>query len=268
MKEISSRDNKIIKDMAALSEKKRRDERGQFIIEGPNLVREALNEGIRLISVFCLAGSETPEILELLQSAELDGVPAYTVSRDAFLRMTQTDTPQGILAAAEKKKFTEKEFFGTDGSNVLVLDRIQDPGNMGTLLRTADAAGFTGVMLIKGCVDPFSPKVVRAAAGSLFRMPLMVGVETGKAAELLKSRGKTAMAAAMDAASAYYDEDLSENFALIIGNEGNGVSEELMSLTKKIAIPMAGRTESLNAALAGGIIMFEALRQKSLKSRM
>ena len=267
MKEISSKDNRIVKDTAALSEKKRRDERGQFVLEGPNLLREALNEGLRLNSVFCLSGSEPPEILELLQEAELNGIPAYTVSREAFMRMSQTDTPQGILAVAEKRKFTERDLFGTKNGNILVLDRIQDPGNMGTLLRTADAAGFAGVMLIKGSVDPYSPKVVRAATGSLFRMPLMTGLAPQLAAELLKSHGKTLLATAMDATVAYYDEALSGNIALIIGNEGNGISDELMTLSKKIAIPMAGRTESLNAALAGGIIMFEALRQKSLEGR-
>ena len=267
MKEISSKDNRIIKDAASLSEKKKRDEKGMFMIEGPNLLREALDEDMRIQSVFVLAGSETPEIMELVQQAEISGCQVYAVSRDAFMRVAQTDTPQAVIAVCAKKRFSEEDFFGEKGSNILVLDRIQDPGNMGTLLRTADAAGFSGVMLIKGSADPFAPKVVRAAAGSLFRMPLKTGLSPQEAADQLKKHGKNPAAAAMDAESAYYDEDLSENFALIVGNEGNGVSDELMSLARRISIPMAGRTESLNAALAGGIIMFEALRQKTIKKR-
>lgn len=267
MKEISSKDNKIIKDAASLSEKKKRDEKGLFIIEGPNLLREALDENMGIQSVFVLTGGETPEILELVQEAELDGCQVYAVSREAFMRISQTDTPQGVIAVCAKKRFSDEDFFGAKGSNILVLDRIQDPGNMGTLLRTADAAGFSGVMLIKGSADPFAPKVVRAAAGSLFRMPLKTGLTPEDAAKQLEAHGKKAAAAAMDAPRAYYDEDLAEDFALIVGNEGNGVSDQLMALARHISIPMAGRTESLNAALAGGIIMFEALRQKSLKKR-
>ena len=267
MKEISSKDNRIIKDAASLSEKKKRDERGQFIIEGPNLLREALDEDMHIHSVFVLAGSETPEIMELVQGAELNGCPVYAVSREAFMRIAQTDTPQAVIAVCEKKRFTDRELFGRDGSNILVLDRIQDPGNMGTLLRTADAAGFSGILLIKGSADPFAPKVVRAAAGSLFRMPIRTDLTPQEASELLKLHGKKAAAAAMDAENAYYDEDLAEDFALIVGNEGNGVSDELMALARHISIPMAGRTESLNAALAGGIIMFEALRQKTIGKR-
>lgn len=267
MQVISSKDNRIIKDAASLSEKKKRDEKGLFIIEGPNLLREALDEGMNIQSVFVLSGSETPEILELVQEAELDGCQVYALGRDAFMRVARTDTPQGVIAVCVKKRFSDEEFYGEDGSNILVLDRIQDPGNMGTLLRTADAAGFSGVMLIKGSADPFAPKVVRAAAGSLFRMPIKTGLSPEDAALQLKRHGKNPAAAAMDAPRAYYDEDLAENFALIVGNEGNGVSDELMELSRHISIPMAGRTESLNAALAGGIIMFEALRQKSLKNR-
>ena len=267
MKEISSKDNRIIREASSLSEKKRRDDKGLFIIEGPNLLREALDENMQVSSVFVLCGGETPEILELAQEAELRGCQLFSVSREAFMKLAQTDSPQGIIAVCAKKRFTDDELFGKDGSNILVLDRIQDPGNMGTLLRTADAAGFSGVLLIRGSVDPYSPKVVRAAAGSVFRIPLKTGLDPVETIGLLKNHGKKPVAAAMDATRAYYDENLSDNLALIVGNEGNGVSEELMKLACHISIPMAGRTESLNAALAGGIIMFEALRQKSLKKR-
>ena len=264
MKEITSKDNRIIKEAASLSEKKYRDSLGLYLLEGPNLVREALREDVRLKFIFTLAGGETPEILQLARACEAAGPAVFTVSREAFARIALTDTPQGILAVAEKKKSSQEDLFARPGCNVLVMDRIQDPGNMGTMIRTADAAGFSGIVLMKGSADPFGPKVVRSAAGSLFRLPVMTGVSPDELRALLQKWGKTPYAAAMDGQCAYYEADLAQDIALVVGNEGNGVSGQLMALSRTISIPMAGRTESLNAALAAGIIIFESLRQKSL----
>lgn len=263
MREISSKDNKIIRETAALSERKHRDERGLFLIEGPKLLKEALAEGVKLRRVFVSAASVSEELSEAAYAAERAGADVFQTSREAFAKISQTETPQGLVAVAEKKEISENGFFSVSGGDFLVLDRIQDPGNMGTLIRTADAAGFSGAILVKGSVDPYSPKVVRAAAGSLFRLPMLIGLTAERACELLRAHRKNAFAAAMNAGLAYYDAPLSEDAAIIIGNEGGGISEEMLRIATPVSIPMAGRTESLNAALAGGIIMFEALRQRA-----
>ena len=152
---------------------------------------------------------------------------------------------------------------GRPGGNYVVLDRLQDPGNIGTILRTADAAGFDLAVFMKGTADPFSPKVVRSATGSLFRLPMVFVKDAEELAELVHSAGKRLIATAMDAEKAYYDCDLEKDAAIIIGNEGNGISPELMMRAdEKIMIPMAGNTESLNVAVAAGILMYERIRRR------
>ena len=268
MREISSRDNRIIREVASLRERKYRDEKRLFIAEGPNLVREAVygSPGIRFI--FMSAGAESPEIRGLAAEAEKKVPAVYEVSSDCFARISQTDSPQGIIAVIEKPEISEDAFFDAAGGGcILVLDRIQDPGNAGTLLRTAEAAGFKGAIAIKGTTDLFGPKAVRAAAGSLLRIPVLGVRDADSLLSTLEKHGKTAVAAAMEAETAIYDIDLRKNIALIIGNEGNGVSDELMSRARTVSIPMEGRVESLNAALSGAIIMYESLRQRTLGAK-
>ena len=142
-----------------------------------------------------------------------------------------------------------------------MLDRLQDPGNIGTILRTADAAGYGLAVIMKGTVDIFSPKVVRAATGSLFRMPVVFMDSISELVDFSRAAGRKLVATCLNAQSYYFDEDLSENIALIIGNEGNGISKELMESSDiRIKIPMHGNIESLNASVAAGILMYESVR--------
>ncbi len=267
---ITSPDNKIVKDAAALAEKKRRDLAGCYVVEGPNLIREALKQGVKLRSVFFEqtggeSASREEELAQLISLAAGSNLPMelYALSREAFSKIAQTDTPQGVLAVAEKKNDTEEDFFKAKAGNVLVLDRIQDPGNLGTLLRTAEAAGLSGAMLLKGCGDVYSPKAVRAAAGTLFRLPLLFVATPREAMDILHKNNKRIYATAARDSTFYFRCALAENAAIVVGNEGNGVAEEFLTGADQIiSIPMEGSTESLNAALAGGIIMYEALRQR------
>lgn len=265
---ISSTDNNIIKEAAKLATKKHRDLQACYIVEGPNVIREAMAQKIKLQHLFFVESTALPSS----RLAELDGlkrqvdqirVKAYEVSAEAFSKIVQTDTSQGVLAIAEKKVFTEKEFFRNKEGNVLVLDRVQDPGNVGTLLRTAEAAGLSGALLLKGCGDVYAPKTVRAAAGTLFRLPLLFAENPAEAITLLHKYNKTIYVAAAQAETYYFDCPLRENAAIVIGNEGNGAAEEwIQKADRLIKIPMEGQAESLNAALAGGIIMYEVRRQR------
>jgi len=263
MQLISSKDNRIIKEAASLSEKKSRDELGLYLLEGPNIVKEAMEEGGRVRFIFTRAGDESEEIAEILRIADNQNLAAFELTSDVFAKVTHTDSPQGIAAVFEKRQISHKEFFEKAGNgNIAVLDRLQDPGNVGTILRTAEAFGFTGVVLMKGTADVYQPKIVRAAAGSLLRLPLMFLDSAEEAAQLLTSHGKKIFAAAMNGKTELSKADLSENAAVIIGNEGNGVCECFMEQAETLSIPMEGKTESLNAAIAAATIMYESLRQR------
>ncbi len=144
----------------------------------------------------------------------------------------------------------------------MVLDRLQDPGNIGTIIRTAEGAGYGGILILKGTGDVFAPKVVRAAAGSLLRMPLIFLDTPAEAMEFLRDHRKKIIATRMGAETSYWEADLSSDIGLVVGNEGNGICRELLEgADLLVAIPMAGGLESLNAGVAAGIIMYEAMRK-------
>ena len=262
MREISSSENRIIKQAASLSEKKYRDSLGLYLIEGPNFIRDALKYGGGLRFIFMKAGASSKELGEIEALAEKNGPAVTILSGSAFEKICSTQTSQGVVAVAEKRICTEDEFFGKKDACILVLDRVQDPGNLGTMLRSAEAFGFGGVLLMKGCADIYGPKLVRAAAGSLFRMPVYFADSPQEATELLKKHGKKLYATVMRGGTPCYSADLSKNAAVVIGNEGTGVCKEFIEASEGLTIPMTGDMESLNAGLAGGIIMYEAFRQK------
>jgi TrmH family RNA methyltransferase len=260
MNTISSKDNQIVKEAASLKEKKYRDALGLYLIEGPNLVRELMDFGGRPRFIFLKAGAGEEAQAIARKAEKLTAV--YELSAEAFAKVSSDSSPQGIIAAAEKDFLKSDEFFRRAGDgNVLVLDRLQDPGNVGTLLRSAEAFGFAGAVLVKGCADPYQTKCVRAAAGSILRFPMLFCDSGKEAAKVLRGAGKKLYAACMEGEVSLYDAALERNTAVIIGNEGNGVSEELISEAERLYIPMYGATESLNAAIAGTIIMYEAKRQ-------
>lgn len=266
---ITSQNNPSVRLAMSLALKKQRDATGLFLVEGPNMIREALLQGFAFQTLFfSKEAMERPrgQELHLIQSSANDAKTCpdmLVLDAAAFKKVSQTETSQGIAGIAKKRYSTEQDLFFSQGSNVLVLDRIQDPGNIGTLLRTAEAAGFTGVLFMKGCGDPYGPKAVRAASGALLRLPFIFVDEDAAAIEMLKRNKKRLFVTTADATRAYYDCDIASDAAIVIGNEGNGVSQVWNDgADMRLAIPMAGQAESLNAALAGGIIMYEAFRQK------
>ncbi|MEA4921987.1 MAG: RNA methyltransferase, partial [Eubacteriaceae bacterium] len=176
-----------------------------------------------------------------------------------FDKIARTETSQGIAAITSKQECWE---LPGDAGNLVVLDRLQDPGNIGTIIRTAEAAGYEGIITVRGTADVYSPKVVRAAAGAMLRMPFIHTADAEETMRLLEEMGKTIVATALDADTYYYDADLENNIALVIGNEGNGISEDFIRGSHlKIKIPMKGKTESLNAAVAAGILMYQSIKK-------
>lgn len=257
VKYIASRENKLYKLAKALEQTAQRRKKGLYKLEGPNLIEEAILSGADIHSLIVCAGCEEKysEHLKMDNAAVMD--PGL------FKDISDTVTSSGIAAIAVRKECSEEEFIehAGPGACILVMDRLQDPGNIGTLIRTADAAGYSGIITIKGTGDIFSPKTVRAAAGSIFRVPVIQMEDAGAAISFLKKAGKKIACTDVNAGAPYYDAGLDADAAVIIGNEGNGVSEEFLSRCDiRINIPMEGSTESLNAAVAAGILMYERIR--------
>ncbi len=264
IKEITSKDNLMIKRIKQLEHKKYRDKYGLFLLEGMHLIEEALKYNTILnYIVYSDSFIKDPYQEELINFLCEKNNSIYNVSDSLFEYIAETENPQGIIAAAVKPQTDFEEVLKTDGSSVVILDRIQDPGNMGTILRTADAAGIHGVISMKGSVDFFNSKTVRAAAGSIFRIPLFQFNDNNQLTDALRRHKKKTIATSPRAKDYYYNLPVFENYGLIIGNEANGVSETLLDYADyRVKIPMLRDTESLNASIAASIILYEMVRKK------
>ncbi len=240
---ITSVQNAIIKEIKKLHQKKYREQTAQFLVEGFHLVSEAYKSEFAIDQIIIREDTDLPDWVK-----EED---VLFVTYDVFDTITQTETPQGIAAVVNKYQFTN-ELQG----HVLLLDAIQDPGNLGTMIRTAEAAGFTKVVLGKGTVDLYNDKVLRATQGSLFYLPVIqadLSVEINE----LKANDYEVWAAALEDSESYQNVEVNNRVALIIGNEGAGISSDIIAQAdKNIKIPIYGRTESLNAGIAAGVLMY------------
>ncbi len=260
---ITSSQNSIVKEIAALKSKKHREEKGCFVIEGARFFEEALKERANILKVVVsegfLAGRDA-RINEIrLRIGKMDTI---TVADRIFKNLSDTETPQGILAVVKMEK-TGLENLPHGDNRLVILERLQDPGNMGTIIRTADAMGFNGVVISHGCVDPYNPKVLRSTMGSVFRVPLYFYTDTEEAFSIIKNRGVRIYATSPRGTTNCHDAELGNNIAFIIGNEASGIAEETASLADEIlTIPMPGRAESLNASVAAAVLMYESLRQR------
>ena len=273
MKRILSDQNAEYKELEALNNRKTREKTGLFLAEGYHLIREALRAGLTVRTVYADAslldgGREAGRTLErFLAECEAEGIRVTLLAGPLFARLAGTETPQGVLASVEKPDGADSASAaaGTpgDGRRILVLDRIQDPGNLGTLIRTADAAGFDAVLLVKGTADPYAPKVLRATQGSLFRLRFGFTEDAEETVRVLKEARKTVLVSVPRDAESAYDVPMTGDFALVIGNEGGGVSDAFVNgADRRVTIPMEGETESLNASIAGAVLLFESVRQR------
>lgn len=249
---IESNQNKIIKEVNSLKAKKERDKTGLFILEGKRLVDEIPNSW---------------EIKYLLKaesySEDINFENVYTVKDSLFEKISETVNPQGILAVCHIKEFDVTNVDYSNSPFFVVLENVTDPGNMGTLIRTADAAGADGIFLSKGCVDIYNPKVIRATMGSIFHLPIYRNLNLTDLMEDFKNNNVKTLAAHLKGTSTPYKVDMTTACAVIIGNEANGLSDEISEMASDLVkIPMPGKAESMNAGIAGGILIYEAVRQR------
>lgn len=246
MEHITSLKNPKVTAWKALKDRKGRRESGCFLVEGRKMVEEALASAFDVETVLVQEGMELPDGLTM---------PVYELPAHVLAAVCDTKTPQGIAAVVRMKEQSAL------GKHIVVLDGVQDPGNVGTIIRTADAAGLDGVLFSNQCADVFSPKVLRATMGSIFRMNLRTTGDLPGELTKLREKGYSILSSQLDGTLFYERQDVAERFALIIGNEGNGVSEQVQqTATHRVRLPMRGGAESLNAAIAAAIMMYELMR--------
>ncbi|OKP89606.1 rRNA methyltransferase [Paenibacillus helianthi] len=259
--EIMSPQNTRVKEWASLQEKKHRDKTSKYIIEGIHLVQEAL---FAEADVECLAfdldtgmPSELKPLLQSVQGMEVIGVSAAVIAK-----CSSTGTPQPVFAIVRKEQQGLEAILAKQDSWVMVLDGVQDPGNVGTIIRSADAAGADGVILGKGCADLYNPKTIRSTMGSMFHLPVVEG-DLSAILPQARERGALLVSTSLTGTDSCYTHDFHGSQWLLIGSEGQGISPQTAAhVDKSIIIPMAGRAESLNAAMAATILLFEGMRQR------
>lgn len=262
---ISSPDNAHIKYVRSLEKKRVRYREKQYYLEGLRLVAHALQRGIQPALVFCTEEfAHDPRGEQLLAQLDQTDTPTWTVAPAVMDTISDTVTPQGILAVVPMPEPSRDLALQAD--LLLVLDGIRDPGNLGTILRTAQAAGVQAVLLAKGCVDPYSPKVVRAGMGAHLDLPLFPSLEWSAIGLLIADKQR--VLADAQGQVTLWEVDWQPPTALIVGGEAEGASSEAWEAAQLVArLPMQQETESLNAAIATAVFLFEAQRQRQQASR-
>lgn len=248
METLTSLKNPRVLSWRSLKDKKGREEQQAFLVEGVRMVQEALSSSFT-VRALLLREDYQPDF------ALPAGIPVYQLPLHVFQSVCNTKTPQGLAAVLSLQT---RE---ASGHHLLALDGVQDPGNVGTIIRTADAAGFDGVLFSPECADLFSPKVLRATMGSIFRLGFSFPASLPDTLRQLKKDGYSVLSSQLDGSPFYSRDNIASSFVLIVGNEGNGVSEEVRSIaTHRLCLPMRGGAESLNAAVAAGIMMYDLTR--------
>jgi len=270
-KMISSSSNANIKNVISLQKKgKTRKEQDAFVVEGIKMVLEApWNTILQLfVSESFINQKENQAFLEKLNCKTKTGLELLTVTDRIFQEMADTQTPQGILAVIQKPHYTFSDLFPKKGkAQIVVLEELQDPGNLGTIIRAGEGAGVSGVILLKGTVDLFNPKVIRSTMGSIYRVPFFFAEDLTVLIPMLQKRC-IIYASCLNGKQEYDQMDFTKDIAFLIGNEANGLSKAAInSADKLIRIPMLGQVESLNAAVAASVLMYEAGRQRRKKGR-
>ncbi len=257
---ITSAGNPQVKRVVQLNQKaKLRREEGVFTAEGLKMFLEAPS---RLIEKVFISESAAGNDM-ILKKIRAEALNSEIVSDQVFVRMSDTRTPQGVLTIVRNPEWSPEEILGRNDPLVVVLEDLQDPGNAGTIIRTAEGAGADGVFLTRGSVDITNPKVIRATMGSIYRVPVIYTENLQELLHTFREKGIRSFAAHLKGRCDYDQEDLTGGTAFLIGNEGNGLSEEASAGADTLMrIPMLGKLESLNAAMAAGILLYESARQR------
>ena len=263
MQRISSKDNSLIKHIKRLKEKKYRDEYGEYVIEGLKLIKEAIQENTEIKHIVVCDGCDNSEMIESHLKFEMARLDFIYVPQNIFKLLSDVENPQGVLAVIGKA--SKKINIDINEDIILALDDIQDPGNLGTILRTADSVGLKQILVSKGTADSYNPKVVRSTMGAIFRVNVIECENLKESLKNLQKKDYKVMTTSLKSKKTIFEVNYKKKI-IVIGNEANGVSKEILNLAdEKVIIPMLGKTESLNASVATGVILYEHVRQKLLK---
>ncbi len=262
---LRSRDNPLYKRLRALKE--RGGDRELCLLEGPKLVLEALAAGVAVVEAATAPRAEASTAgAAALSALRGRGVTVRRLTAALFASLSEAETSQGILALARRPVLDAERLFGGTPL-VLLADEVQNPGNLGGLLRTTEAAGASGAILTEGCADPFAWKALRGSMGSAFRLPLLRGVTIEAALDALEARGVAVLATAADGERRYDEADLRGPVALVVGSEGRGLPPAVRERAScRLRVPLAGPVESLNVGVAAALVLFEAARQRGFRA--
>ena len=261
---ITSSANARVKQVVQWQTKaKERRKSGVFLAEGIKMFEEAPQENILEVYVSIDIEEKLLEKTEIRET--LKNVGYETVSSDIFAKMSDTQKPQGILTVLKRPAYQLEDLLGQENPFFIILENLQDPGNLGTIIRTGEGAGITGVLMSSQTVDIYNPKTIRATMGSVYRVPFMYVEDMDKLMDRLHEKGIHTYAAHLKGETYYDAFSFQEPTAFLIGNEGNGLSKELADKAESyLKIPMEGQVESLNAAVAAALLMYETHRQRNL----
>lgn len=257
MHKISSTQNEKYKFFKSLNQKKYRSKTGLYTVEGIKSVSDAVSSGAPIEALIV-----SDSFFSMQEDLIPQGFEIYIISDSIFSPLSDTEAPQGIIAVIRKRDTAASP----DTSKAYIYcDRLQDPGNLGTIIRTADAAGFGGILLSKDCADLYSPKTMRASMGSFFHTDVIENCTKDNLSEL-KSKGFSVVCGVLsDKTVNYTSVDFRKPVIIVIGNEANGICDEILKISDyDVKIPISGKAESLNAAVAAGILMYEVNRQRSI----
>lgn len=257
---IESKSNSLFKDLKKLKDKKKyREEKKQYIIEGFRFVKEAIKANVCLESIIITEGFYSKE-KDFIDSINEQGLKIIIMSKILLNELCDTENPQGIIAVVHINDKVLKE-----GNTVILVDKVQDPGNMGTIIRTAHAVGARGIITTKGTVDIYNDKVLRSSMGSIFYVSVIEDYDL-QIVKNLKEEGYRLLVSSLQGENNFFEENLRGDVIIAVGNEGNGVSDEIYDISDiKVKIPMPGHSESLNVAIATSVMMYEKLRQDIIK---
>lgn len=261
---ITSCQNKIIKHSRSLQAKKYRDLANEFLIEGIKLLKEAIESHVQLTALlYHNEAARDPEVQSIIKMCMERNIAIYELHEKPYLDISETKTPQGVIGIGKKINHDLNALFKSSSFNIIIMEQVQDPGNVGTIIRTADAFGFDMVFLSKGCADIYSGKVIRSTMGSMFHIPIIADVDLENLLKSLRDLDVYTIAASPHTGLSCYDIEYGNKNAIIIGNESKGLSSDIMDMVKiKANIPMIGMAESLNAGVAAAIMMYEVIRYK------
>lgn len=260
---ITSSSNVQIKNLVKLQKNARtRREQNAFVTEGKKMFEEAKALGVVKRAY---VSESYLNALEVSEEEYFKGIVYEVVEEKVFKEAADTMTPQGIMAIVEKPAYTLEEMISGDKVHLVLLENLRDPGNLGTIMRTAEGAGITGIIMSKETVDLFNPKVVRSTMGSIFRVPFLYVEDLVEITKELKEKGISIVATDLQGKNNYHKEKYGKKAGIVIGNEAQGISEAMReSANVLVKIPMCGKLESLNASVAAGIMMYELFRQRDI----